>query len=66
MNSLLHLFFPVQKICRRCFRGNLVSIHNFRINSYLQQFTYGLNRPQVWIGARVSDGPTPRYRERSL
>ncbi|XP_016015542.2 proteoglycan 3 [Rousettus aegyptiacus] len=49
-------FRNAQEICRRCYRGNLVSIHNFRINSYLQQFTYGLNRPQVWIGARFSHG----------
>ncbi|XP_011377338.1 proteoglycan 3 [Pteropus vampyrus] len=43
-------FRNAQTTCRRCYRGNLVSIHNFSINSYIQRLISFLNQPQVWIG----------------
>ncbi|XP_004409366.1 PREDICTED: bone marrow proteoglycan [Odobenus rosmarus divergens] len=40
-------------ICRRCYRGNLISIHSFYFNRRLQCTVGGLNQGQVWIGGRV-------------
>uniref|UniRef100_A0A2K6G1J0 C-type lectin domain-containing protein n=1 Tax=Propithecus coquereli TaxID=379532 RepID=A0A2K6G1J0_PROCO len=43
--SALHL-----NICRKCYRGNLVSIHSHSLNSHILHFTRSLNQAQVWIG----------------
>lgn len=48
------LFSPVpQFICRRCYRGNLISVHNIYFNRRLQCSVSRLNQGQVWIGGRV-------------
>lgn len=48
------LSYPaLQFICRRCYRGNLVSIHNFQFNHRLLCSVRGLNQGQVWIGGRI-------------
>uniref|UniRef100_A0A8C4LS22 C-type lectin domain-containing protein n=1 Tax=Equus asinus TaxID=9793 RepID=A0A8C4LS22_EQUAS len=35
---------------KRCYRGNLVSIHSYRLNNRLQCLIRGINQGQVWIG----------------
>uniref|UniRef100_A0A3Q2I422 C-type lectin domain-containing protein n=1 Tax=Equus caballus TaxID=9796 RepID=A0A3Q2I422_HORSE len=35
---------------KRCYRGNLVSIHSYRLNNRLQCLIRGINQVQVWIG----------------
>ncbi|KAF3822078.1 hypothetical protein GH733_007452 [Mirounga leonina] len=48
--------------CRRCYRGNLVSIHNFNFNRRIQCSVSGLNQGQVWIGGRIGGwGPWKRF-----
>ncbi|XP_008051640.1 bone marrow proteoglycan isoform X2 [Carlito syrichta] len=41
-------------ICRKCYRGNLVSIHSFSFNYRLQCSVSVLNQGQVWIGGRIT------------
>ncbi|XP_053780828.1 proteoglycan 3-like [Desmodus rotundus] len=43
-------FARARKICRKCYRGNLASIHNYSSNYRLQCLTSGINQGQVWIG----------------
>ncbi|XP_023071373.1 bone marrow proteoglycan isoform X2 [Piliocolobus tephrosceles] len=40
--------------CRRCYRGNLASIHNFNTNSRIHWSVSALNQGQVWIGGRIT------------
>lgn len=47
----LSTFVDAQNVCRRCYRGNLVSIHSISLISYILSLTRSLNQPQVWIGA---------------
>ncbi|XP_044537384.1 bone marrow proteoglycan-like [Gracilinanus agilis] len=47
-------FQQAQFICQSCYRGKLVSIHNFQFNLLLQTSACGVNQGQVWIGASVS------------
>ncbi|XP_045642640.1 LOW QUALITY PROTEIN: bone marrow proteoglycan [Ursus americanus] len=47
------IFSRARFICRRCYRGNLVSIHNFQFNHRLLCSVRGLNQGQVWIGGRI-------------
>ncbi|XP_041495580.1 bone marrow proteoglycan isoform X2 [Microtus oregoni] len=48
-------------VCRRCYRGNLASIHSFRINFQIQASLRALNQGQVWIGGRIRGlGPCKR------
>lgn len=68
VNSLPHLFSP-QNVCRRCYRGNLVSIHSISLINRIRCLTRSLNRARVWIGATykgVSEGPTPTCRKSYL
>ncbi|XP_016055875.1 PREDICTED: proteoglycan 3 [Miniopterus natalensis] len=44
------VFWSANIVCRWCYRGNLVSIHNAHINSQLQVLASRINRPQVWTG----------------
>uniref|UniRef100_A0A8C5ZVA0 Proteoglycan 2, pro eosinophil major basic protein n=2 Tax=Marmota marmota marmota TaxID=9994 RepID=A0A8C5ZVA0_MARMA len=46
-------FNKAQFVCQRCYRGNLVSIHNFSFNYQLQCSVRVLNQGQVWIGGRI-------------
>ncbi|KAI5238751.1 Bone Marrow Proteoglycan [Manis pentadactyla] len=47
-------FNQAELTCRRCYRGNLVSIHSFNFNSRIQCAVRGLNQGQVWIGGLVT------------
>ncbi|XP_045152991.1 proteoglycan 3-like [Echinops telfairi] len=44
-------FRQARKICQRCYRGSLVSIHSSSFNSQVQCVASGINQCQVWIGA---------------
>ncbi|XP_019341334.1 bone marrow proteoglycan [Alligator mississippiensis] len=48
-------FSQAQRICARCYRGCLASIHNSRVNRYLRcasrKYT---NSGQVWIGGQCA------------
>ncbi|XP_066110069.1 proteoglycan 3-like [Saccopteryx bilineata] len=44
-------FWKAHKICRKCYRGNLVSIHSLAFNYRIRCLTSGINGGQVWIGA---------------
>ncbi|XP_070084776.1 proteoglycan 3 isoform X2 [Equus caballus] len=43
-------FRKAENVCERCYRGNLVSIHNPSLNYRLQCLIRGINQAQVWIG----------------
>ncbi|XP_012922925.1 proteoglycan 3 [Heterocephalus glaber] len=43
-------FRQAQNVCKRCYRGNLVSIHSFRVNSQILLQASKINLAQVWIG----------------
>ncbi|KAG8511282.1 Solute carrier family 43 member 3, partial [Galemys pyrenaicus] len=47
-------FSQAQYTCQRCYRGRLISIHNFNLNYRLQCLVRGLNQGQVWIGGLVT------------
>ncbi|EPQ19285.1 Proteoglycan 3 [Myotis brandtii] len=47
-------FRGARKVCRRCYRGNLVSIHNRSVNYQLQCLASKINQQQVWIGGKMS------------
>ncbi|MBZ3880582.1 Bone marrow proteoglycan [Sciurus carolinensis] len=47
-------FDKAQLVCRRCYRGNLASIHSFSVNYRIQFSVRGLNQGQVWIGGRIA------------
>ncbi|XP_019329900.1 PREDICTED: FACT complex subunit SSRP1 [Aptenodytes forsteri] len=53
-------FYHAQRTCAHCYRGQLVSIHNYRINAWPQSRPPSrTNAGQVWIGAitqPVNDG----------
>uniref|UniRef100_A0A8C0CKU8 Proteoglycan 3, pro eosinophil major basic protein 2 n=1 Tax=Balaenoptera musculus TaxID=9771 RepID=A0A8C0CKU8_BALMU len=53
-------FRQAQNTCRRCYRGNLVSIHSYNFNYHIQCWVSRINQAQVWIGGfirrRVSKG----------
>uniref|UniRef100_G1P8R9 Proteoglycan 3-like n=1 Tax=Myotis lucifugus TaxID=59463 RepID=G1P8R9_MYOLU len=46
-------FRGARNVCRRCYRGNLVSIHNLSVNYQLQCLASNINQQQVWIGGRL-------------
>ncbi|XP_038194117.1 bone marrow proteoglycan [Arvicola amphibius] len=55
-------FDKAQSVCRRCYRGNLASIHSFSINFQIQASLRALNQAQVWIGGRIRGlGPCKRF-----
>uniref|UniRef100_A0A8C2UTQ8 Proteoglycan 3, pro eosinophil major basic protein 2 n=1 Tax=Chinchilla lanigera TaxID=34839 RepID=A0A8C2UTQ8_CHILA len=43
-------FSRAQNICKRCYGGNLVSIHNYSANSRILLLASKINQAQVWIG----------------
>ncbi|XP_046504895.1 proteoglycan 3-like [Equus quagga] len=43
-------FRKAENVCRRCYGGNLVSIHSSGLNNRLQCLIRGINQVQVWIG----------------
>ncbi|KAM7236234.1 hypothetical protein CapIbe_013420 [Capra ibex] len=46
-------FKKAQRVCRKCYRGNLASIHNVKFNCYIQHLATGINQAQVWIGGFI-------------
>ncbi|KAM9767533.1 proteoglycan 3-like [Dama dama] len=46
-------FRRAQRICRKCYRGNLVSIHSFSINTLIHRLAIRTNQAQVWIGGFI-------------
>ncbi|XP_023363607.1 bone marrow proteoglycan-like [Otolemur garnettii] len=47
-------FNSAQATCRRCYRGNLVSVHNYNFNSQIQSTLCTYNQGYVWIGGVAS------------
>ncbi|XP_051022894.1 proteoglycan 3 [Acomys russatus] len=43
-------FCKAQRVCRRCYRGNLVSIHSYNFNSQVHCLARKINQSYVWIG----------------
>ncbi|XP_043827323.1 bone marrow proteoglycan-like [Dromiciops gliroides] len=50
----LESFPSAQTTCQRCYRGNLVSIHNYSFNDVIYRTSRGVNQAQIWIGGRVT------------
>nr|XP_008510149.1 PREDICTED: proteoglycan 3-like [Equus przewalskii] len=48
-------FRQALNVCRRCYRGNLVSIHSSSLNYRIQISITGINEGQVWIGGFLKD-----------
>ncbi|XP_004645893.1 proteoglycan 3 [Octodon degus] len=46
-------FSDAQSICKRCYRGNLVSIHSYSANSHIHLLASKINQAQVWIGGAL-------------
>ncbi|XP_052509173.1 proteoglycan 3-like [Budorcas taxicolor] len=46
-------FCRAQRICRRCYRGNLVSIHSYQFNHRVRRWAGRTNQSQVWIGGVI-------------
>ncbi|KAM9078750.1 proteoglycan 3-like [Megaptera novaeangliae] len=46
-------FREAQNTCRKCYRGNLVSIHNYNFNYRIQCWVSRINQAWVWIGGFV-------------
>ncbi|XP_040351060.1 proteoglycan 3 [Herpailurus yagouaroundi] len=44
-------FQCAQSICRRCYQGNLISIHSYNLDYRIFCSARGLNENEVWIGA---------------
>ncbi|KAM9220395.1 proteoglycan 3-like [Dugong dugon] len=49
-------FRTAQNICRRCYRGNLSSIHNYSSNYHIYLAVRRINQSQVWIGGIIRRG----------
>ncbi|XP_021498538.1 proteoglycan 3 [Meriones unguiculatus] len=43
-------FCKAQSVCRRCYRGNLASIHSYSFNYQIQCLARKINQASVWIG----------------
>ncbi|XP_055278749.1 proteoglycan 3-like [Moschus berezovskii] len=46
-------FKNAQRVCRRCYRGNLASIHSLNVNYSIHRLTVTTNQAQVWIGGFI-------------
>ncbi|KAK2510091.1 hypothetical protein MC885_006015 [Smutsia gigantea] len=46
-------FRKAQHICKRCYRGNLISIHSYSLNHRIQSSASGINQGQIWIGGII-------------
>ena len=55
--------FSLQRVCRRCYRGTLASIHSLSVNCLIHRLSVTTNQAQVWIGGQVSEGPMSRERK---
>ncbi|XP_055990120.1 proteoglycan 3-like [Sorex fumeus] len=52
--KLPRTFSESQETCKRCYGGNLVSIHDINTNNRLRSLASKINRGQVWIGVSIS------------
>ncbi|EDL27313.1 proteoglycan 3 isoform X1 [Mus musculus] len=43
-------FDKAQRVCRRCYRGNLASVHSYSFNYQIQNLARKINQSIVWIG----------------
>ncbi|XP_004585572.3 proteoglycan 3 [Ochotona princeps] len=43
-------FKQAEAVCKNCYRGNLVSIHNYNINRFIYRMASKSNQAQVWTG----------------
>ncbi|XP_014648655.1 PREDICTED: bone marrow proteoglycan-like [Ceratotherium simum simum] len=48
------IYNQAEHTCRTCYRGHLISIHNFRFNYHIWHSVRCLNQGQVWIGGAVT------------
>ncbi|XP_072494733.1 bone marrow proteoglycan-like [Notamacropus eugenii] len=56
------IFQNAQAVCQRCYRGRLISIHNYNSNYLMYRTCHGISQAQVWIGGYVTGwGPCKRY-----
>uniref|UniRef100_A0A287AEW5 C-type lectin domain-containing protein n=1 Tax=Sus scrofa TaxID=9823 RepID=A0A287AEW5_PIG len=46
-------FNEAQTICSTCYRGNLISIHSYRTNRFIQHWTSSRNQARFWIGGFI-------------
>ncbi|XP_010855913.1 PREDICTED: proteoglycan 3-like, partial [Bison bison bison] len=46
-------FKKAQRVCRKCYRGNLASIHSLKFNLQVQSLATRINEAQVWIGGFI-------------
>ncbi|XP_021047586.1 proteoglycan 3 [Mus pahari] len=47
-------FYKAQRACRRCYRGNLASVHSYSFNYQIQSLARKINQSTVWIGGILS------------
>ncbi|XP_041495547.1 proteoglycan 3-like [Microtus oregoni] len=43
-------FDKAQCVCRRCYRGNLASVHSYSFNFQIQCLARKINQSHIWIG----------------
>ncbi|XP_031229272.1 proteoglycan 3 isoform X2 [Mastomys coucha] len=43
-------FYKAQRLCRRCYQGNLASIHSYSFNYQIQSLARKINQSIIWIG----------------
>ncbi|CAO2596634.1 Proteoglycan 3 [Lemmus lemmus] len=43
-------FDKAECVCRRCYRGNLASIHSYSFNFQIQRLARKINQSHIWIG----------------
>ncbi|XP_003429986.1 bone marrow proteoglycan-like [Ornithorhynchus anatinus] len=48
-----HNFDEAQRVCQKCVKGQLVSVHNFTFNERLEFSARGLNHNLIWIGGKA-------------
>ncbi|XDB57470.1 PREDICTED: proteoglycan 3-like [Capra hircus] len=49
-------FKNAQRVCRRCYRGTLASIHSLSVNCLIHRLSVTTNQAQVWIGGQLRCG----------
>ncbi|KAM7236235.1 hypothetical protein CapIbe_013421 [Capra ibex] len=48
-----NIFRKAQSICRKCYRGNLVSIHNLLFDNRISRWARRIKQAKVWIGVII-------------
>ncbi|XP_052509162.1 proteoglycan 3-like [Budorcas taxicolor] len=49
----LKTFTEARRVCRKCYRGNLASIHSLSVNYHIHRLSVTTNQAQVWIGGQL-------------